>query len=144
MSKLFILSVITIAFSAFSCGTSMKNIECSHYYDSNHNIRIFTKVDSPAVYPKGLMFLLQDFNKSIKLIPDEELQFTYVFEIILEDNGNIFDVGILNKKENEQTMYEKQAISLLYNYTPWNPAKCGENNVYYKFNFPLRINFDQY
>lgn len=121
--------------SSGAIDTERKN--CNSYVDSILKIRIYTEVDVMPLYRDGEIKMLQAFSQNYHVPQNEAFQGAFKFEIIINESGEIIDLRIKNKKRENYSASEKNALKAMKNLSNWVPAMC--NNIPVPIKFPLVI-----
>jgi len=136
---LFFLIIMNIACSAQYRVISDKP-GCTKEYDSILKHNVYTWVDEMPQYLNGIKDMLKYFTSNYHTPNNSNiLQGTVKLEFIVTDEGILKNINILNKKPEELTEVDKEAIRVFSSMPKWNPGKCRGIKVPVKMIIPIRF-----
>jgi hypothetical protein len=102
----------------YNCGT--------YYYDKSIDKKIYLLVPEMPEFKGGDNFFLLFFINNYSP-PPNEFQYSFYFEIVIGEEGEVLSVKIPNK--NTISHSEKLAIETIKKMPRWKPGKCNNKTV---------------
>lgn len=114
--------------------------DCEKYYDSTINAYVYTELDEPPQFHGGSSEIIRFLAKNFKYPEQEELQASFVVEIILDKDGSIKSQKIKSKDSSELlTEAEISLLNTVRKMPRWKPGKCKGKNVISRVYLPVKI-----
>ena len=98
--------------------------ECESYWDTKLEKRIYTEVEEFPKYPSGINKFLRLSKKNyVKPKQKKGKKLMRIF-VIIDINGKIISKGIVDKKEAEYSLKDKEILRIVSLMSDWNVGKC--------------------
>lgn len=123
-----------------SSSTELAKINnCSFYFDSILDKKVYTTYDTAAVFKGGNLKMLKYIKERFQIEDSDNFSFDFQLELIINDNGEILDVDFANDYKEAITNSEIQMKSIFEGMPKWKPAVCGSDRVTSKSHIKIRI-----
>ena len=129
-SLLLLLCIISIGLKAQQSNT---------LWDNRLKMFVYDFVEKPPTFPGGEIAMVEFLGK-IKYPKDQEdLQSSLMLSFVVDTAGNILDKCILNKREQDYSLLDREGMSVLNGMPKWIPGELNGRKVAVWFNLPIRI-----
>ncbi len=123
---------MVIVFSAFSC-SSLKNVEDNGFmqYDSLTCKMVYTFVEKMPQYKGGNIAFMNEFGRKFhyEFEKHEDIQTKLRVQFVINKKGFLIGARIYNKKFEEFTNFEKEALRIISSLQNWEFGKHNNKNV---------------
>lgn len=124
--------LMVIMFSAFSC-SSLKNVQDNELmqYDSLTRKMVYTFVEKMPQYKGGNIAFIDEFGRKFQyeFEKHEDIQTKLRIQFVIDKKGLLISARIYNKKFEELTNFEKEALKTIYSLQNWESGKHNNKNV---------------
>ncbi|WP_129617220.1 hypothetical protein [Bacteroides cellulosilyticus] len=124
--------LMVIVFSAFSC-SSLKNVEDNGFmqYDSLTCKMVYTFVEKMPQYKGGNIAFMNEFGRKFhyEFEKHEDIQTKLRVQFVINKKGFLIGARIYNKKFEEFTNFEKEALRIISSLQNWEFGKHNNKNV---------------
>ena len=128
----------------FGCANNlqMKDValgSCKYKYNNELKKKIYTQVDEMPSFPGGYDMMFEFFIDKMDLVKQEEFQEMIKLDFVIDVDGKIINAKIRDKKLEDYTLWDKEALRVLKIMPLWKVAACKKKKVPFQWSMPLRI-----
>ena len=134
-----LLVVILLCHTITSCKLNKTGVTCYVEKSQKDTSSIYTVVESMAQYKNGIKDVMSYILENFTYPNQETLQTKTDVGLIINRQGKIINPKILNKKQDQYSLFDKEMIRVLLSMPNWTPGKQGGEYINQQIYLPIQL-----